>query len=48
MPILVMIFNLGSMFWYDLNTIKPVMLFIFWVQVALIIWEAIDFYAAII
>ena len=48
MPILVMIFNLGSMFWYDLNTIKPVMLFIFLVQVALIIWEAIDFYAIII
>jgi len=48
MPMLVMIFSLGSMFWYDLNTMKPVMLLIFWVQVALIYWEARGMYGAII
>jgi len=48
MPILAMIFNLRSMFWYDLHTIKPVMLLIFWIEVALIIWEAIAMYNCII
>ena len=43
-----MIFNLRSMFWYDIHTIKPVMLLIFWIEVALIIWEAIAMYNCII
>jgi len=38
-PILVIFFNLGNIFLNDLDTIKPLMLLIFWEQAILIIWE---------
>ena len=48
MPILVIIFNLGSIFLNDLNTIEPLMLLIFWEQVILVIWEAAGIYGALV
>ena len=48
MPILVIIFNLGSIFLNDLNTIEPLMLLIFWEQVILVTWEAAGIYGALV
>ena len=48
MPFLVIIFNLGSIFLNDLNTIEPLMLLIFWEQVILVIWEAAGIYGALV